>query len=274
MIDSELLRHVDFIKSQGIAVGRRVPLDLSEQETNGEALILAVEPCPSIEAGIGEVVTGTFSHVASEIVELRVLGQAEPIGVTPEHPFWSIERQDFVPVGELRIGETLRTVHGEQTAVESITPRGPPARVYNLEIDGAHQYHVSSLGLLVHNMCAKGAIPNPDGRKGNALTQAKTSETIENLKSRDFDDIDTEVKFKAGPLGSGSDRYADVVGRNSKTGEIEIIQIGSTLKSDVRVPVIRERRALDDIILSPDISSMKGAILRFVDVNRSGVIQP
>ena len=155
MIDSELLRHVDFIKSQGIAVGRRVPLDLSEQETNGEALILAVEPCPSIEAGIGEVVTGTFSHIADEILELRITGQTEPIGVTPEHPFWSIDRQDFVPVGELRIGETLRTVHGEQVAVESITPRGPPARVYNLEIDGTHQYHVSSLGLLVHNTCAK-----------------------------------------------------------------------------------------------------------------------
>ena len=181
-----------------------MPLDLSEQETNGEALILAIEPCPSIEAGIGEVVTGTFSHVASEIIELRVTGQAEPIGVTPEHPFWSVDRQAFVPVGELRIGETLRTVHGEQVAVGSITPRGPPARVYNLEIDGTHQYHVSSLGLLVHNMCAKAVSKNSLDYEGETHVYAiggpngtyKIGESAQGLRVRDGASIRAENQVR------------------------------------------------------------------------------
>lgn len=65
-----------------------------------------------------------------------------------------------------------------------------------------------------------------------------------------------------------------MVGRNPITGETEIIQIGRTIKSDPRVPVIRERHALDDIIFSPDIQNFPNSTIRFVDVNRPGVIQP
>jgi hypothetical protein len=50
-------------------------------------------------------------------------------------------------------------------------------------------------------------------------------------------------------------------------------QIGRTIKSDPMVPVIRERNALDDIIFSPDIRNYPKATIRFVDVNRPGVIQ-
>lgn len=82
------------------------------------------------------------------------------------------------------------------------------------------------------------------------------------------------MRFRPGSFGSGKTRYADIVARNPATGETEIIQIGRTLRSDSRVPVIRERRALDDIIFSPDIQGYPNSTIRFVDKNRAGVIQP
>jgi hypothetical protein len=116
-------------------------------------------------------------------------------------------------------------------------------------------------------------VPNPGGRLGNAATRAKTQEVIEDLADRGFTEIDVEVQFKPGP-NSMKERYVDVIGKNPATGEVEIIQIGRTIKSDPRVPIIRERQALDDIIMSPDIKKYKNATIRFVDVNAPGVVQP
>ncbi len=117
-------------------------------------------------------------------------------------------------------------------------------------------------------------VPNPNGRIGNAATQAKTQEIISDLRARGFTSIRTEAPFQPGSFGSGHTRYADVVGRNPVTGESEIIQIGRTTTSDPRVPVMRERQALDDIIFSPTIQNFPNSTIRFIDVNRPGVIQP
>ncbi|MFN6103138.1 MAG: polymorphic toxin-type HINT domain-containing protein, partial [Planctomycetaceae bacterium] len=68
------------------------------------------------------------------------------------HPFWSADRQDFVPAGALTIGEHLRTESGTLRQVTRITPRrGPPVAVFNLEVDAEHVYFVSTAGVLVHN---------------------------------------------------------------------------------------------------------------------------
>ena len=119
-----------------------------------------------------------------------------------------------------------------------------------------------------------GREPDPGGRLGDADTRAKSQEVVDDLVSRGFIDIDTEVPFRPGSLGSGKKRFADVVGRDPIAGETEIIQIGRTIKSDPRVPIIRERHAWDDIIFSPDIRNYPNTTIRFVDVNRPGVIQP
>lgn len=117
-------------------------------------------------------------------------------------------------------------------------------------------------------------VPNPGGRLGNVQTRAKTQEVINDLRNRGFTSIQTEVHFRTGSQGQGRNRFADVVGTNPQTGQVESIQIGRTLRSDNRVPIIRERRALDDIIFSPDIQNFSPSTIRFVDVNRPSVIQP
>ncbi|MEQ9566429.1 MAG: Hint domain-containing protein, partial [Pseudomonadales bacterium] len=96
-------------------------------------------------------VTGTFQHVSNEVISVFVEGESEPIGATSQHPFWSRDRNAFVPAGELRIGEELKTALGTSTRVTSIEIRAGPETVYGLEVAGEHVYQISNAGLLVHN---------------------------------------------------------------------------------------------------------------------------
>ena len=70
--------------------------------------------------------------------------------MTSNHSIYSSDRLDFVPAGELRVGETLRNLDGD-VRIESIEQLGSEERVYNLEIHGEHVFRVASSGLLVHN---------------------------------------------------------------------------------------------------------------------------
>jgi hypothetical protein len=129
-------------------------LALHELAAVGPAEVVRVEPCPPIEPGAGRLVTGTFSHHSGEVLDITVDGLSEPIGCTGAHPFWSEDRQDFIPARELVPGETLRTESGTLRQITRITPRrGPPVPVFNLEVDAEHVYYVSVDGVLVHNAC-------------------------------------------------------------------------------------------------------------------------
>ena len=84
------------------------------------------------------------------------------LGVTAQHPVYSLERGDFVAAGELSAGERLATLAGP-TAVLGIQPQHTagqhtPQTVYNLEVQGQHVFRVTSNGLLVHN--SYGNAPN------------------------------------------------------------------------------------------------------------------
>jgi hypothetical protein len=146
-----LLRPLEWLDENEAMVGSLIELDLEELGAAGPAEVLAIEPCPEIERGNRPLVTGTFEHLAANVVDLQVESEAEPIGTTDNHPFWSEDRQQFVAAGELKIGEVLRLADGQTTRVTSIVPRAGPKTVYNLEISGQHVYHVGGSGVLVHN---------------------------------------------------------------------------------------------------------------------------
>jgi hypothetical protein len=129
-----------------------IHLALPELGAFGPAEVLAIEPCPPLASGPGRTVTGTFAHAAADVLDLEIEGLDTPLGCTANHPFWSADRQDFVPAGALTIGEHLRTESGTLRQVTRITPRrGPPVTVFNLEVDAEHVYYVSTAGVLVHN---------------------------------------------------------------------------------------------------------------------------
>ena len=148
--DITLLRPIGWLESCNARVGSSIHLVVSEQGLDGLADVHAIEPCPRISSGVGRVVTGTFTHVRGGILRIRLAGLAEPLGVTSNHSIYSADRLDFVPAGELRVGETLRNLDGD-VRIESIEQLGTEERVYNLEIHGEHVFRVASSGLLVHN---------------------------------------------------------------------------------------------------------------------------
>ena len=136
-------------------VGLTVQMDLPELGLTGEASVLNIQACPIIQDGDGQVVTATFHHSSGDVIDLVVadrFDQQETFGTTSNHPFWSVDRDEYVQAGSLDIGERVQTLHGDTKTVVSNLPRpGPPVAVYNLEVHGEHVYYVGSDGVLVHN---------------------------------------------------------------------------------------------------------------------------
>src|SRR5262249_27260157 len=149
-----LLRRLEWLTAQKVEEGATVWLDMPEMDAQGQALVVGVEPCPDIEEGPGRVITGTFAHKEGWAHDLLVEGSEESIGVTAQHPFWSPDRNIWVPAGELREGERLLAADGSTPRVISFTPRPGPEPVYNIEVEGDHCYRVGEQGLLVHNQSA------------------------------------------------------------------------------------------------------------------------
>ena len=78
----------------------------------------------------------------AKIWHMRVAGRL--LRTTVEHPFWVENCQSWLPVGELQIGDVVRTDAGELLPVEAIEDAGKWEKVYNWEIEDYHTYFVSA----------------------------------------------------------------------------------------------------------------------------------
>jgi hypothetical protein len=174
----ELLRPQEWLDDLGVGLGSMIFLDMPEMGAIGEAEVTFVGPCPPIKPGPGTVVTGRFRHEADEnekVIHLKIEGQEELTGVTSSHAYWSIDREDFIPIGEFAIGELVDTEYGPNRVV-SATRHQHDGWLYNLETT-EHVYRVGSLGTLVHNNCARAA-DTYSGTKREALRLAKETNDI------------------------------------------------------------------------------------------------
>jgi len=138
-------------------LGQTLHVELPEMGVEGPATIVSIEPCPAIEPDDGtgrRLVTSTFKHTVSQVINLQIEGEDQPIGTTPNHPFWSEDRQAFVRADSLRVGERLLQADGVTKRIVSsmLRPR-LSTNVYNLEVESQHVYHVGVGGALVHNSC-------------------------------------------------------------------------------------------------------------------------
>jgi|GEM_PF-1033355 len=139
-----------------LLIGQSIYLNLPEPGAQGQATVTAIDLCPPIEAAIQgrRLVTGTFRHSAANVIRIRVESEAEEFGVTDNHPFWSLDRQEFVDAGNLQIGERLQCADGKSTRVEVVSRRSASRQeVYNFEVESEHVYNVGTSGILVHNAC-------------------------------------------------------------------------------------------------------------------------
>ena len=227
-------------------LGLTIQMDLHELGLTGKAIVLDIEACPPVRSCEGRVVTATFHHTSGDVIDLVVAneidqGEHETIGTTSNHPFWSVDRQEYVQAGSLRKGEHLRTIHGDTKRVISKLARPGPESVYNLEVFGEHTYFVGKDGVLVHNnyhlsrkTFAKLA-KDPDKFKGGSIT------------------LNTIEEIRVALAGHRSKLYGKVVDRG--TDGVDFVTKGRT-QIDVK------RLTVDDI---NDSTKMK----RFIGVMKS-----
>ncbi|WP_261337829.1 Hint domain-containing protein [Gimesia maris] len=139
---------------------------------------------------------------------VAVEGKSKPIGTTPNHPIWSVDREAFIRADSLSVGEQLQTLNGI-ARVTSITPRGPPEPVYNLEVQVKHTYFVADSGVLVHNggLCPKAQL------KANRAAGKAGEKFLEDT----YGGV-SQVYRKTSSGGRYIDNLADGVARESKVG--------------------------------------------------------
>ena len=100
-------------------------------------------------------------------------GEIETIEGTPTHPVWSIDKQDWIGLGDLEPGERLKGEDGPARVLEvAVHHRAIP--VYNIEVHGEHVYQVGHNLLLVHN-AGKCTGPGGLGHPGSMASAPRTA---------------------------------------------------------------------------------------------------
>mgnify|MGYP003886462895 CR=1 FL=1 len=110
-------------------------------------------------------VTATMRRVADRLVRLQVRdaerGTVHTLTGSPEHPMFLVELDDYLPLGQVQVGDALVDQLGRRVEVVGTEADGAPFTVFNLEVQGAHNYFVladgSLVGVLVHNGCGGGS---------------------------------------------------------------------------------------------------------------------
>lgn len=122
------------VQIEQIAVGTRVPA-LSVHDGVAEAESTAT-------------VCKCFKRMVTTVLDLQI-GQ-ETITCSAEHPFW-VPGSGWCKAGDLTYGTLLLGRDRSCLIVDSIVQRDGSFTVYNLEVDGPHDYFVGGVGVLVHN---------------------------------------------------------------------------------------------------------------------------
>ncbi|HGJ66973.1 TPA: hypothetical protein ENS27_16560 [bacterium] len=93
-------------------------------------------------------VVKSFERKTNEIYELTTNNQK--IYVTAEHPFY-VNEKGWKKVIDLQVGFELKTSTNKKEGIVSIKSYQRPETVYNIEVEGNHNYFVTGSSILVHN---------------------------------------------------------------------------------------------------------------------------
>ncbi|MCA9078376.1 MAG: putative Ig domain-containing protein [Planctomycetaceae bacterium] len=159
LVEMQLLRPVAWIQCHNLYVGSRFRIALSDIKTHGLAKVTAIAPCGEVSSGPGSVVIGRYvTRQVNDLVKVTLVNDATFTG-TSSHPVWVQERQDWVRLDDLNVGETLESLSGPLVVRQIQRPKRV-SDVYNIEVHGHHVYRISNDGILVHNNVACTAFGN------------------------------------------------------------------------------------------------------------------
>ena len=124
---------------------------MDELGVAGLAKIEEVEILPDLPDGNDRLVLTKFNTLSKDVYEVTFVG-GEKLRPTGRHPLYSLDRDDWVRVQDLQIGERLQTAEGA-VAVEALEKVRGLHRAYNFEVEGDHEYLVGESGVRAHNTC-------------------------------------------------------------------------------------------------------------------------
>jgi hypothetical protein len=191
-----------WIEKNNYSVDAIVNMNLPEQGISGPFKITSIKhitpqkkPVDEDEADDYEYrpVTGLFVHQSNEVWKIKFDNGTE-LGVTNNHPIYSVSKGDWQHAGHLEIGEEV-LAKGGNTKVASKERDLTVQPVYNLEVKDLHNFLVGDVGVVVHNLCNKALIKKyidevgdladlPDGPQKSALLKLKS---MKDLKDPDYD---------------------------------------------------------------------------------------
>ena len=143
-----------------------------------------------------KTVLETYIREVTTLVHLTVNG--EEIVTTVDHPFY-VKNQGFIKAGELIVGDELLDVNGNVLLVENfdVELTDDSVKVYNFQVEDYHIYHVSGLGVLVHNA---GDYSNLKDSKyvgeGKKFTKAQKRQIIQENMRRNGGKIKSDMSGK------------------------------------------------------------------------------
>jgi hypothetical protein len=86
-----------------------------------------------------------------DLVGIKIEGASKSIVSTSEHPFFLWETKEWLDAGLLNADYQLENILGLSEAIDSSVHFREKTKVYNLTVDGNHNYYVGENGILVHN---------------------------------------------------------------------------------------------------------------------------
>ena len=160
-------------------VGNHVDLSIPEfGVVNVHVTVTAIKPTKLDASKIdwskidARPVIGTFKRYAPVVKTYRfkdvTTGEISSINATPNHPFYVKNKGQFMPIDDIAptdklvnsSGQTIKLIcnNGQTSYCGNLyNIDGKPVAVYNLEVYQEHVYYVGDDGILVHNVCSKGA---------------------------------------------------------------------------------------------------------------------
>ncbi|MEV5720490.1 polymorphic toxin-type HINT domain-containing protein [Amycolatopsis mediterranei] len=135
-----------------------------------------------------------------DLTHLTVSGGGS-LDATSWHPVWVDELGQFVPIGNLVVGEHVKSADGTHTAVTAVRRYQQVRPVYDLTIEGVHTYYVvaDDTSVLVHN-CAEDLYAIEDHVKPRHIEGGELAQTGKSL----FDDeheLESLAQASAGRIG-------------------------------------------------------------------------
>ena len=148
----ELIRPLWWFEQEGAEEGKTIHIDMPEVAIVGDMKVVKIEEttCDSREKREGcQPITGRFIHEGATLIELE-WENGHKLQSTPNHPFRSLDRNDWIQAQDIRPGETMATKDGS-LKLKAIHPVPGLHKVYNIETYRDHTFFVGDDAMWVHN---------------------------------------------------------------------------------------------------------------------------